>query len=220
MSQILTHHVHLDTITIVNVRATFPGVSRDRKILETAAELFHEKGFHGASVDELGTAAGLSGPALYRHFAGKNEILAALFNLAMDELLGAAEAANGPGSKAEPKSALDQLIRHHVSFTLENRHLVSVYQREARSLVDPWRSSFAARRKAYVACWEKLLSRCFPEAVSLDIAIAAQSCLGMIFSMTLWPSALLRRGGVDALAVRLVRASLDPLEVPSVTSAR
>src|SRR5690554_4898781 len=118
------------TITIVNSHATFTSVSRDREILESAAELFHEKGFHGASVDELGIAAGLSGPALYRHFTGKNEILAALFNLAMDELLGAAEAAvadEAAGSGDDAIRALDRLIRHHVTFTLEHRHLVNVY---------------------------------------------------------------------------------------------
>jgi AcrR family transcriptional regulator len=195
-------------------------VSRDNKILDSAAELFHEKGFHGASVDELGTAAGLSGPALYRHFAGKNEILAALFNLAMDELLAAARAADESDPVQGPRLALDRLVRHHVTFTLENRHLVNVYQREARSLVDPWRSSFAIRRKEYVDCWERLLGRCFPRATSLDVAIAVQSCLGMVFSITFWPSGLLRRGGVDDLVVRLALASLDSLEKPSAGSAR
>lgn len=189
-------------------------MSRDREILESAAELFHEKGFHGASVDELGIAAGLSGPALYRHFTGKNEILAALFNLAMDELLGAAEAAvadEAAGSGDDAIRALDRLIRHHVTFTLEHRHLVNVYQRESRSLVEPWRSSFALRRTAYVQCWERLLARRFPDAGSRDVAVAVQSCLGMIFSITFWPSGLLQREGLDGLVVRLVRASLDPL---------
>lgn len=195
-------------------------MSRDRQILETAAELFHEKGFHGASVDELGTAAGLSGPALYRHFAGKNEILAALFNLAMDELLGAAKAAEQAGSIDDPMPALDGLLRHHATFTLEHRHLVNVYQRETRSLVDPWRASFAARRTDYVDCWERLLGRCFPAAPAAEVAIAAQSCLGMIFSMTFWPSALLRRDGVADLVVQLARASLEPLEPTSAPSAR
>jgi AcrR family transcriptional regulator len=194
-------------------------VTRERRILDAAAELFHEKGFHVASVDELGTAAGLSGPALYRHFAGKNEILAALFNLAMDELLGAAQAADEPDAVQDPQRALERLIRHHVSFTLGHRHLVSVYQREARSLVDPWRSSFAARRKEYVDRWDGLLGRCFPEAGPLEIAVAAQSCLGMIFSITFWPGGLLRRGGVDHLVVRLAQASLDSLEQRSASSS-
>ena len=66
-------------------------VDRNRKILDTAAELFYEKGFHGTSMDELGTRAGMSGPAVYRHFAGKDEILASLFGEAMDELLAATE---------------------------------------------------------------------------------------------------------------------------------
>ena len=64
-------------------------VSRDRQILDTAAALFYEKGFHGVGVDEIGERVGISGPALYRHFSGKDEILATLFNEAMDELISA-----------------------------------------------------------------------------------------------------------------------------------
>lgn len=187
-------------------------MSRDRQILETAAELFHEKGFHGASVDELGNRAGLSGPALYRHFAGKNEILAALFNQAMDELLGAAVAAEGADSGPDPRAALASLVRHHVTFTLEHRHLVNVYQREERSLVDPWRTSFDLRRKEYVERWERLVGHCSPGATTTEVAVAVQSCLGMIFSITFWPSGLVREAGVDDLVVRLARTSLDSLD--------
>ena len=50
-------------------------VTRQRKILDVAAQLFHEKGFHGVGIDEIGRQAGVSGPAVYRHFKGKDEIL-------------------------------------------------------------------------------------------------------------------------------------------------
>ena len=42
--------------------------SRREQILDTAARLFAERGFHGVSVVELGAACGISGPALYKHF--------------------------------------------------------------------------------------------------------------------------------------------------------
>lgn len=189
-------------------------MSRDRQILDSAAELFHEKGFHGASVDELGRRAGLSGPALYRHFAGKNEILAALFNLAMDELLGAA---SRPESM-DPRADLEGLIRHHVTFTIGNRHLVNVYQREARSLVDPWRRQFDRRRKDYVLRWEHHVSRRYERAVAMEVSVATQACLGLIFSITTWPSGALRDHGVDDLVVRLATSSLEALD-PDLTAS-
>lgn len=62
-------------------------MERDERILEAAEMLFFERGFDGVGVDEIGQAAGVSGSAIYRHFQGKNEILATLFDRAIDALL-------------------------------------------------------------------------------------------------------------------------------------
>ena len=53
-----------------------PTRSRRDQIVATAATLFAERGYHGVSVGELGAACGISGPALYRHFASKDAVLA------------------------------------------------------------------------------------------------------------------------------------------------
>lgn len=52
--------------------------TRREQILREAARLFAERGFHGVGVDEIGAAVGISGPGLYRHFAGKDAMLAEL----------------------------------------------------------------------------------------------------------------------------------------------
>ncbi|KAA9164502.1 TetR/AcrR family transcriptional regulator [Amycolatopsis acidicola] len=160
-------------------------MDRERKILDTAAVVFYEKGFHGVGVDELGKRAGLSGPALYRHFSGKDDILAALFNEALDELLSATAPVH-----EDPDKDLDRLIRHHVGFAIEHRHLVSIYQREDRSLVDPWKRQFDRRRRKYVDRWESAVARCFPGAAPDDIAAGTQACLGVIFCIAYWPAHL------------------------------
>jgi AcrR family transcriptional regulator len=67
-------------------------VSREQQILDAAAARFYEKGFHGVGVDQIGERVGISGPALYRHFKGKDEILAALFSEALEELISATAA--------------------------------------------------------------------------------------------------------------------------------
>src|SRR5436190_23685293 len=51
--------------------------SRREEILEIAVGLFAERGYHGVSMDDVGAAAGVTGPALYHHFAGKEAMLAA-----------------------------------------------------------------------------------------------------------------------------------------------
>jgi AcrR family transcriptional regulator len=165
------------------------GADRERLILETAAELFRERGFHGAGMDELGSRAGLSGPALYRHFGGKNEILAALFTEALDELAGATTVVLD-----DPVADLRRLVGHHTRFTVERRALVTVYQREDRSLVDPWRKEFDRRRRRYVERWETMVARAAPAAGAAEVAVATQCCLGTVFSLAYWPQRLLRDG--------------------------
>ncbi len=145
-------------------------MARDRQILDAAAALFYEKGFHGVGVDEIGERVGISGPALYRHFRNKDEILATLFNEALDELISATAAVFD-----DPQRDLERLIRHHVEFSISNRHLVNVYQREDRSLVEPWRRHFERRMRQYATRWEATLQRCFPDASAVHISAATQA---------------------------------------------
>src|ERR1700761_4985048 len=51
--------------------------SRREEILEIAVDLFATRGYHGVSMDDIGSAAGVTGPALYHHFAGKEAMLVA-----------------------------------------------------------------------------------------------------------------------------------------------
>ena len=98
-------------------------MDRRTEILTIAAHLFREKGFHGVGVDEIGKRVGVSGPAIYHHFAGKDEILATLFNDAMDKV-----AVDTTGMFDSPQEELDFLIRHHARFVVTNR------ARDARGL--------------------------------------------------------------------------------------
>jgi AcrR family transcriptional regulator len=157
-------------------------MARDRTILAAAALAFDEKGFHGVGMDELGTRAGISGPSLYRYFSGKDEILATLLNQALDELLRAAKRVD-----ADPAADLDRALRHHIGFSLANRPLVMLYQREVRSLVEPWSSAFARRQRLYVKRWNALISRAHPALDELAAAATAQAMLGLIFSAANWP---------------------------------
>lgn len=50
-------------------------LDRRAKLVAVAAEMFRQRGFVQVGVDDIGAAAGLSGPAVYRYFAGKQELL-------------------------------------------------------------------------------------------------------------------------------------------------
>ncbi|AJE87305.1 TetR family transcriptional regulator [Streptomyces albus] len=180
-------------------------MSRDRVILKAAAEAFYEKGFHGVGVDELGARAGLSGPSLYRHFSGKDEILATLLNEAMDELISATVPVHDDAERD-----LRRALEHHVAFAVRHRHLVNLYQREVRSLVDPWKRAFHRRRGQYTARWASLFARRFPALGSAQVAAMTQACLGMIFSLSYWPAQTLEDIDVQPLLLDLMAHGFAP----------
>ena len=66
------------------------------EILEIAVGLFAARGYHGVSMDDIGAAAGVTGPALYHHFAGKEAMLVAALIPVSEGLL----AGGGPGRRA------------------------------------------------------------------------------------------------------------------------
>lgn len=184
-------------------------MERSRLILDTAAELFYEKGFHGTSVDELGTRAGLSGPALYRHFSGKDEILATLVTEAMRRLIRAVEPVLD-----EPVADLERLIRDHVEFAVTHRHLVNVTQREERSLVDPWLRTITEQRLEYLRGWTAAVRRCLPVATDEEVTVATQTCLSVVFSIAYWPAEVSRSSHLADLVVRLVWEGMDTFRTP------
>ena len=61
--------------------------NRRQALLSAAAALFALEGFNRVSLEDLGAAAGVSGPAVYRHFAGKQAVLGALLLSVSQDLL-------------------------------------------------------------------------------------------------------------------------------------
>src|SRR5689334_23047082 len=96
-------------------RATAKAERRER-YLRAAAELFAARGFHAVSIEELSAAVGVTGPALYRHFAGKEAVLAALLVDASERLLDGASAI--AGTSADARSTIRDLVAFHVDFAL------------------------------------------------------------------------------------------------------
>ena len=63
-----------------------------RKILNSAFKLFSERGFDGVSIRDIAADAGLTNPALYRHYPSKEALGLALYRKSYDAVLEAIEA--------------------------------------------------------------------------------------------------------------------------------
>ena len=181
-------------------------MERERAILDAAAELFYETGFHGVSVDAIGVRAGLSGPAIYRTFSSKDEILATLLHETLDHLIASASMVSD-----DPDRDLQDLIRHEIEVTIANRHLISIYQREVRSLVEPWKRQYLRRMRTYAERWETAVRRRYPDASSDHVVMSVQAILGLIHSVTYWPSSALTSPELADFVYSLVRGPLNVL---------
>ncbi len=72
-------------------------------LLRAAAQVFAERGFHGASLDEVAAVAGFTKGAVYSNFASKDDLFVALLESRYDEEIRAlraalAEPADGPAA--------------------------------------------------------------------------------------------------------------------------
>src|SRR6195952_1914349 len=76
-----------DDVTARPTQRSQAKADRRAALLAAGAKLFAERGFNGVSIEDLGSAAGVSGPAVYRHFSSKQAVLAALLVGISEELL-------------------------------------------------------------------------------------------------------------------------------------
>ena len=154
--------------------------TRREQILATAADLFAARGFHGVSVVDLGAACGISGPALYKHFASKDAVLAEMLVSISEGLLevGRERAADAP----DAATALRALVDWHVDFALNHRSLIVVQDRDWESLPAQARERVRSLQREYVDVWAGRL-REVHAGLALDQARAmAHAAFGLINS--------------------------------------
>jgi TetR/AcrR family fatty acid metabolism transcriptional regulator len=84
---------------------------RERLILQMAAELLIEKGYHETSMEEIASRVGISKGAVYLHFASKEELIWALFAHGIRAFVGSLdEVLSGGGIPSEKLSHIIELI--------------------------------------------------------------------------------------------------------------
>ena len=91
--------------------------NRRELILEAAVELFHRHGYPATSVDDIGKAVDVSGPAIYRHFSSKEDLLVEAITLAADEVHAVNRVARADTD--DPRALLTGYIRAYTDVALE-----------------------------------------------------------------------------------------------------
>ena len=146
-------------------------VRRD-EIMAVALRLFRERGYQYATIDAIGAGAGITGPAVYRHFSSKGALLADLFEVAIERLTRGAIQAESEFSGSD---LLRRLICNHVQFAVSDRDLITVYAQEERSLPESERRRLRNRQRDYVNVWVhglRVMRSDLSEASARDMAYA------------------------------------------------
>ena len=157
---------------------TTKGARRRAAILAAAAELFRERGFRATSLDDIGAAAGVSGPAIYRYFSSKHDLLAVLIEDAaiawratVDEVL---------SEDSPPLVTLEHLIDAAVALELKNGNLRGVFHQERRTLDESARRRLARLDRVTMAEWVHLLCEVRPSLSEEDARVAVLMVDGML----------------------------------------
>src|SRR6202167_5752301 len=163
-----------------------PGATRVRskrrreEIMSAAAALFAQRGFHGVSIDDIGSAVGMSGPGIYRHFPSKEAVLSQMLLDISERLLD--EGGRRASAAADAQEALDALLRWHISFALSQPDLITVQGRELANVPEPARRQIRRLQRLYVEEWVTVLSELSPHAAQASLRTTVHAMFGLLNS--------------------------------------
>ena len=183
--------------------------AREEEILAAAARIFREKGYHGTSVRDIAESVGLLKGSLYHYIRSKEELLARLFDGALEDTVRELETIAARDASAPAR--LRDMVKAYVLALTANIDAVGLYLREWRALPPPELARLRARRRAMRTLFEDVIAEGARrrELASGDEKISALAILGMCNWLFEWyrPRGRLRPEALaEELAERAVRS--------------
>lgn len=156
------------------------------RIIQAATNQFFERGYHGTSVRELATEAGVRSATLYYHFPNKEEILVAIMRSTLAELATVVEAATAPRH-----GAADQLrtaVTTHIRFHVDHHREVFLCDAELRALSPAPRAEVVAQRDRYEEIFRGILRSGLATGVLdvPDVELVTRSLLAACSGVAFW----------------------------------
>jgi AcrR family transcriptional regulator len=170
------HHAHTGA---VNRRSRLKS-DRRLQLLSAAERLFAERGFLAVRLEDIGAAAGVSGPAIYRHFPNKESLLVELLVGISTRLLAGAREVTA--STPDAGAALDGLIDFHLDFALSEPDLIRIQDRDLAHLPPAAERQVRKAQRQYVEIWVDVLRRLNPELPVTAARLMAHAAFGLLNS--------------------------------------
>ena len=153
---------------------------RRARYLREASHLFAERGYRAVSIDDLGAAVGVSGPALYRHFANKEEMLIELLVGATERLQ---DGFNTTVARGLPDlETLRELVDFHLDFAVAERDVIRIQERELAALPPEANRRVRRQQREYIEGWQQIAARLRPELSEANLRVRMHALFGILNS--------------------------------------
>jgi AcrR family transcriptional regulator len=162
-------------------RRRLTAAERRADLLRAAREVFAVRGYHGASIDDIAGAAGVSKALIYEHFAGKKDLHASLLAEEAGELFGrlGRAAAEGEDDEARLRAGIDAFL----GFVEERRDAFRALLRDA---ADPELGDVFDRLQGQATAVIASLMRPEPDSDPTEVAMLAQQLSGAVQALASW----------------------------------
>jgi AcrR family transcriptional regulator len=185
-------------------------------IIQAAAQIIREKGYHGTSMQDIADAVNLQKASLYHHVTSKQDILFTILEQALDMLISDMRAV--VDSDLNPEEKLRLAMQVYMGRLTEDADLATVLLLEHRSLEDNLCTRHNTRRDRYESLWRKIIQDGVSMGVfrPVDVTVATFAILGVQNWMITWfksggrLSALELSDHFSDLFLRGLRVDKDP----------
>lgn len=155
-------------------------------ILDAAAQVFRQKGFHGASMADIAETVQLQKASLYHHVSSKQEILLALLDRGLEMLF---EQIDGIAKQPLPADEkLRKMVQVYLRLLAENSDLSSVLLFEHRSLEPAQHKRHIPNRDRFEFLWRDVLEEGIQSGLFScpDTALAVRALMGILNWTLTW----------------------------------
>jgi AcrR family transcriptional regulator len=153
---------------------------RRSQLLAAAEQLIAERGFLAVRLEDIGAAAGVSGPAIYRHFPSKESLLVELLvGISTRLLQGGQEVVAAADT---PTAALAGLIEFHLDFALGEPGLIRIQDRDLANLPAPAQRQVRKAQRRYVETWVGVLQGVNADLTEERARVMAHAAFGLLNS--------------------------------------
>lgn len=155
-------------------------------ILDAAAQVFRQKGFHGASMADIAQSVDLKKASLYHHVSSKQEILLALLDRALELLFEQIDAIAKQPMPADKK--LHLMVQVYLRLLAENSDLSTVLLFEHRSLEPAQHKRHIPNRDRFESLWRDVLDDGVRSGLfnCSDTGLAVRALMGILNWTLTW----------------------------------